>query len=64
MQRPIAMNTILNLSLLYTKKAWVAVLLPVPRLEALALPIAVRTSNAEAHADMIYYTPIPYTIIQ
>ena len=28
---------------------------PVPRTEAFALPIVVRTSNAEAHADM--YTP-------
>jgi hypothetical protein len=43
------------------KKAWVAVLLPVPRAEAFALPITVRTSNAEAHADMIYHThSIPY----
>ena len=25
---------------------------PVPRIEALALPLSVRTSNAEAHADM------------
>ena len=38
------------------KKAWVAVLSPVPRAEAFALPIAARTSNAEAHADM-YNSP-------
>ena len=38
------------------KKAWVAVPSPVPRAEAFALPITVRTSNAEAHADMIYLT--------
>ena len=36
---------------IYTKKAWVAVLLLVQRLEAFALPITARTSNAEAHAD-------------
>ena len=36
---------------IYTKKAWVAVLLPVLRLGAFALPITARTSNAEAHAD-------------
>ena len=33
----------------------------VPRPEALALPTAVRTSNAEAHADM-YITPSAYLI--
>ncbi len=33
------------------KKAWVAVLLLIPQSEAFALPITVRTSNAEAHAD-------------
>ena len=33
------------------EKAWVAVLLLAQRLEAFALPITARTSNAEAHAD-------------
>lgn len=32
----------------YTKNAWKSHLLPVPRSEAFALPITVRTSNAEA----------------
>lgn len=46
------------------EKAWVAVLSPVPQLEAFALPITARTSNAEAHADMIYHTHgIPYHAI-
>lgn len=36
------------------KKAWEPVPLPVPRLEAFALPSQSRTSNAEAHADTIY----------
>ena len=39
------------------KKAWVAVPSPVLRAEAFALPITVRTSNTEAHADMIYQIP-------
>lgn len=34
------------------EKAWVAVPSPVPQLEAFALPITARTSNAEAHADI------------
>uniref|UniRef100_UPI004026D9C6 hypothetical protein n=1 Tax=Prevotella sp. TaxID=59823 RepID=UPI004026D9C6 len=38
------------------EKAWVAVPSPVPQLEAFALPITARTSNAEAHADMIFHT--------
>lgn len=38
----------------YKKAAWESVLLPVPRLEAFALPTQSRTSNAEAHADTIY----------
>jgi len=36
----------------YTEKAWESNSLPVPHSEALALPITVWTSNAEAHADM------------
>ena len=34
------------------KKAWVLYPLPFSHSEAFALPIVVRTSNAEAHADM------------
>ena len=34
---------------------------PVPRIEALVMPITVRTSNAEAHACM-YIEPLAYLI--
>ena len=46
----------------YTYEKSVGVLqLLVPRPEALALPTAVRTSNAEAHADM-YIAPLAYLL--
>lgn len=52
------MSILFNLSFIHEKS--VGVLQPlVPQLEPFALPIVVRTSNAEAHADM-YITPSAY----
>ena len=45
----------------YSKKAWEFIPSLVPRIEALVLPITVRTSNAEAHACM-YIAPLAYLI--
>ena len=45
----------------YTKKAWEFIPSLVPRIEALVMPITVRTSNAEAHACM-YIAPLAYLI--
>jgi len=49
--RPPCISYFINIQMELYKKAWRSYLLPVPRLEALALAHSVRTSNARTHAD-------------
>ncbi len=49
-------SPIKNCDYMYTKKRGSLYLLLVPQTKAFALPNLSRTSNAEAHADMIIYT--------